>query len=217
MSKINLGNVAKIFSLVAAGALVAGFLIWNIYLVKLGFYEFSIIQARYIHTGVVFLVFLLTTLAALLIAISLLKKISIIKKLLIFLDRLDLTSSGLAAFILLTLLAYTMLVFPRLSQALGGAQPRVLSIIASESDIDFLANFGIVKSSSVITENLCVAYENQESVVILLANRILGVKKENFKGFNSVPAETRDKMSKDCSNRAINWLFNNNGDWNFPR
>jgi hypothetical protein len=200
-----LGDFAKVVSFFVITALVVGFLIWNFYLVQLGFYEFNIIQARYIHTGILFLILVAPVIFFIYI---ILKKIKVknkkISSILLF--------YCLAIFSLFFLFVYSLFVFPRISQAWGGAQPRVLSIIASETDIEYLASFGIQPSSPVITQNLCVAYENQEFILILLGNRVLSVKKDYFKGFNSLPAKTRDQIADDCSKLAIGWV-SNKADW----
>lgn len=200
-----LGDIVKIFSFLAIAALVSGFLIWNLYLVRLGFYEFNLIQARYIHSGITFLLVFIPSFALFVwIAKHLSMKFQFVKK--FFISQIALYFGVILFFYLIIL--YTLFIFPRISQAWGGAQPRVLSIIASESDIEYLANFGIKMPSSVITQNLCIAYENQEFVIILLENRVLSVKKESFKGFNSLPAKTRDEMAGFCSRLAVGWVLN---------
>ncbi|MGC9610613.1 MAG: hypothetical protein ABSE68_00055 [Minisyncoccia bacterium] len=204
-----LGDIAKISTFLAIAALVSGFLIWNIYLVRLGFYEFNLIQARYIHAGITFLTLVTPIIFLILWIVRLLSK-----------KFLSITKPGLYAvycyfgivFFLLLIPLYTFLVFPRISQAWGGAQPRVLGIIASEPDIAYLANFGIKNAYPLITGNLCIAYENQESVIILLEDRVLFLKKDNFKGFNSLPAKTRDEAASECSKRAMGWILNQ-GEW----
>ena len=207
-----LGDLIKIVSFFAVSALVMGFLIWNLYLVRLGFYEFNIFQARYIHAGIPFLFVAPPVVALLLLLLRyLLVRVPRISK--------DVRSGimiylGAIFFVLLTIL-YAFLIFPSFSQAFGGAQPRVLSVIASEQDIDYLASFGIQKSSPIITENLCVAYENQETIIILREDRVLMIKKDDFRGFNSLPAKTRDEAANYCSELAKRWVLNQKV-WNVP-
>lgn len=209
-----LSDIVKVISFIAITALASGFLIWNFYLVRLGFYEFNLIQARYIHSGITFLIISIIILIPYLLIVwvvkLLLTKIQFVKK-----YYLEITLYFGILLFSVWIITYTLLIFPFISQAWGGAQPRILSIIASEDDIRYLANFNIKTPSSVITENLCIAYENQDSIIILLENRVLSIKKENLKGFNSLPAKTRDERLIYCSRLARSWVLNQ-GKWNIP-
>jgi hypothetical protein len=174
---------------------VVGFLVWNVYLYYLGFSEYEIIQTRFIFTGVLPLILII-------IIASLFTKIPFLKKHIIVL-------SFIAGLVIIFL--YAQYLFFYIPSWMGGGQPRFLSIVADNQDINFLARFGIKKvepdeKQPVQTQNLCIAYENKSFVILLLKDRILQIDKNYFKGFGSIPNDQQDKMNQTCSELAKSYI-----------
>lgn len=146
-----------LITLFSALAYVAGFFWWNFYLSSYGFFEFNVIQARYLSTGLLFLVPLF--ICATFFIIILKSKFWNIPKFLLLL-----LFSMLFVYWLFGFKDY----FFNLPQYLGGARPIATSIIASPDEIVYLANFGISAAENakgkppVQTSPICLIYQNDE-------------------------------------------------------
>ena len=116
-------------------------------------------------------------------------------------------------FWVIALLIHAKYIFPYISQAYGGGQPRLISLITTEQEISYLKILGVKNASNIQTENLCVAYENQDIIVFFLQDRVVGLKRDNIKGYGSLPSVTRDKLLINCSNAAFIWTHNQ-AEWN---
>lgn len=210
-----LGRISDVlvFSTKAVSALfifclVCGFFIWNIYLSRLGFFEYQIIQTRFVLTGLAFLVFLVCAGGLVMVLGKFLSMCAYFSHSQ-FLDSFSIYVFFYLGLIFL-ILFFPIFYFPMLSPALGGGQPRMLSIIADEKEIQYLAQFGvrIAKGSSIQTVNYCIAYENDAKIVVLLKNRVLELKKENIKGFSSLtPAYLSKTSLGNCGSFAVDWLM----------
>lgn len=195
-------SIKKLFELTSyffGAAFICGFLIWNVYLYALGFKEDDILQIRFIVTGICF-IFLSTPLVALLYYIN--KKIIIRNAFWKFLYEYMCIILAIIYFII-----YILIIFAKIPIALGGGRPRALSIITDSNNLDFLSKFSIPlgEGSKTQTANICVAYENEKSVVVLLGNRVLQLKKDDFKGFASLPGISVG-LARKCSENANNWI-----------
>lgn len=201
-------NAAKIISIILGLSFVFGFLIWNTYLYGLGFKEDGIIQTRFIYTGICFILITLILFILFYQVWRLLKFLiekirynqlkKILKNILFFL---------LVIFCTLYFFFFVYSIFTRLPIVLGGGRPRGLSIITDSNDLSYLTNFGVLPAngSSVQTVNLCVAYENDKYVVVILDDRILQIKNDKFKGFVSLPGISV-RVSRNCSEFSRLWL-----------
>lgn len=167
----NLTDLVKLVSVFAILFFIIGFLIWNFFLSILGFDEYTSIQTRFILTGALF------SLIPIILCYILLR-----------FKHLSCLWFWLILFII-WFLVYTLFVFPLIPPSFGGGQPRLVSIIATEQEIENLSKFGIKRGdgSTIQTGNLCIAYENNEDIIILQPDRILKLNKINFKGFGSLP------------------------------
>lgn len=190
-----LKSISLFISLFSIVAYIAGFFIWNIYLNSFGFMEYDIIQTRFVLTGAVFLILFLLTLLVIDYFINIFKKIDI-KKHIFYISLI----------VAIIIIVYANNIFPLIPSVWGGGKPWRLSIISTETEIDYLVNFGIKRGdgSRVQTENLCLAYENKDIVLILLDDRIIEIKKEFIKGFGSLPLTMMEIFSK-CSNLSSWW------------
>ena len=92
--------------------------------------------------------------------------------------------------------------------SVGGGQPRFISILGSEEQINYLIPLGIPKGegSNIQTENMCIAYENDDSVIILRKDRIVLLQKQYIKGFNSLSVGLISPVLEECSNLAKYWI-----------
>lgn len=92
--------------------------------------------------------------------------------------------------------------------AIGGGQPRVISVLGSEEQINYLGPLGIStgEGSSIQTENMCLAYENDDSIIILRKDRIVSLQKQYIKGFNSLSTTITFPLRKECSHLAKYWI-----------
>lgn len=109
---------------------------------------------------------------------------------------------------------YALNIFPFIPLYTGGAAPRVVSLLTDEKQIEYFQNFNIPVSSNsgtkkpVQTANLCVGYENDESILLLLPDRILSVQKKYIKGIGSIPTDFTDQYNdKVCKAILTSWLY----------
>lgn len=221
-----LGKIIKIFSILFVLSFSLGFLIWNLYLERLGFSEFTIIQTRFIITGLFPIACFLSLSGSFAISQFILNKIfdkfcisrkkeffniknffpSFFEKNKIFCISL-LFYLGIPVFLILVSL-YTYFIFPFIPASFGGGQPRFISLITTEEEIKYLSNFGIIIGigSKIQTENLCLAYEDEKEIIVLLNNRILKLDKNILRGFGSLPSNKQKFYNLYCSKLARQWL-----------
>ena len=197
-------NLIEIISLLIGVPYVIGFLIWSVYLFKLGFIESTFLQTRFLVTGFLFL-FLLTSFILLLYAL---------KKVFYFLIRFCMCEDTISRIktiflknnsnffsnpfnyllifqiIVVFLLYFSLYIFPRIHLVFGGGAPRVLALMGTEEEIKYLSDFNLkpAAGSKIQTENLCIAYENDNSVIIVGTDRIINLEKNQIKGFISLPS-----------------------------
>lgn len=137
-----------------------------------GYFEFEIIQARYIPAGIAF--FILST--PLLILFHLLLKI-----LQIILEKILKTKNTLKSVVtifnsifltVLIIIVYALLYFPTREEYLGGAKPIFISLLGDPEQMRFLNEFnmGIEDNSAgnpgVQTKPVCRLYENKDNILI---------------------------------------------------
>jgi hypothetical protein len=162
-----------------------GFVVWSIYLQSLGFLTKDLFQPVFIYSGLAFAI-VYTACAA--TWSKLLKK-----------------PHPKAATIcsLLLLFLYSLLLFPFIPGAFGGGAPRAFAIVGTPAQIEYLNNFAIKSASPIQTEQLCVAYEDEKQIVLVLNDRILSLNKEEYGDFVSLPSVEWNMFKFGCSLNVI--------------
>jgi hypothetical protein len=214
MVKRNVGWTTKALVLVFALAYGLGFVIWNLYLSAYGFFEYKLLQTRFLSSGLLALGFL----PALIILpylgykglISLVKRLSELER-----EIISLLMGGVL--FLFTLYAYTFFVFPYIPQYLGGAHPYVKSIIAEPDEMDFLSdlNFALPDNGGkrpIQTDFICEIYSNEDVIIVGVGEddkhkRVITFNKNLFKGYQTVPHAYLDEARKSKCNSFIYKLF----------
>ena len=112
-------------------------------------------------------------------------------------------------FYILAMIVYAHNYFYYIPNYMGGAEPRILSIIASQEEIEHLAEFDIKAVGPTQTEPLCVAYENSKSIIIFRDDRIMSINKEDIKGFVSLPNQKNKQFEEACGKYTRDWLSGN--------
>lgn len=99
---------------------------------------------------------------------------------------------------------YAIFIFPLIPSFLGGGQPRALAIISTKEEIKHLSNFGILspEGGPTQTANLCIAYENNDIIILLLPDRLMHFRKDYTKGFVFVPTKEIKELRHMCSKYA---------------
>ena len=198
---------SSVLTILFAASFALGFLIWSIYLQRIGFLPDEFFEIHFVLTGIfslpAFIIFFLLLVGIFLLVTKLLKYFvqsdKIYKHIVFFLGGVF---SVFAIQILLKILVfYSINIFPFYPAEFGGAYPRSLSILASEEEINYLSNVGILKAegSKIQTENLCILSEDDNSLVLGLKDRVLRIKKVNIKGFGSLPSSDQQNHKRFCA------------------
>lgn len=188
--------IAKSITLFVGVSFALGFLIWNIYLQRLGFFSDDLLQVRYVLTGVSFA------------TISLFIFFSIPSFGNFIIAKLKSTNEKNMKWLLISttifvvwVFIFSFIIFPFMPQWLGGGSPRVVSLVTTTQEINYLNKFGIKNGlgSFVQSENICIAYEDKVSIVAILPDRVMSLKKEFIKGFGSLPTLDTTRAKFQCS------------------
>ena len=195
--RINIQHVIDVvsnrfaFSVLAVYAI--GFIVWNTYLLSFGFFEFNIVQLRFISSGLLFLL-PLAILSCLSFAVSGSRTVKFILT---------------AVSILVWLFLFIIVIFPVVPQSFGGARPIPTTIIGTTEQIEYLLNFNITTADNgeklpVQTKPVCLIYQNQDYSLVFNAtnilysdglvgmrkykfhSRVLTLPKDRFVGFQSI-------------------------------
>lgn len=217
-----ISSLVIFFPVAFSACLICGFLIWNTFLFRLGFEEYKIIQTKFILSGFCFLLllsFFFWIVIAFVNTFTKDKKYEkTCRKLASFVTKQCKNNLFVAVptffiFFAVIIVGYTTIIFPKIPSDLGGGYPRFLSIITTENEIAYLSPLGISagEGSKIQTGNLCVAYENEEIVIILLKDRIVSLRKDIIKDFGSLSAGYTKMDGADyCGALAKNWLLSSN-------
>lgn len=199
--KIFYTEIIKYSSTLLLLAYIFGFIAWSYHLSNYGFFEYNLLQVRYLSAG-----FLPAFL--LLIIIALTKKI---KKIIFYIF--------LLIFLLIYFFVYVKIFFPEWPPYFGGAKPFVISIIANPEQIKMLENFNVEPTpnaggkDSVETIKVCNLYQNNDFVVIGVTDkdvlceteksnntnnfakpkRVLILNRDDISGFSIIPISGRFK------------------------
>jgi len=196
--------VTKFIAIFVGISYALGFIIWNIYLQTLGFYP-DLLQGRFILTGMLFFVLGISIVSALLFFKESLEKalpsafsnLTIVK---MNKENFDAWKfSFYTTIFIISIFLFSFFIFPKIPGYLGGGQPKFISIIGEEQNIAYLENFGIASASKIQTVLMCSAYEDSDYIVIILADRILSLKKDIYLGFGSLPSVDVDEYVNQCN------------------
>ncbi|MFA6502833.1 MAG: hypothetical protein WCT45_01075 [Candidatus Paceibacterota bacterium] len=142
----------------------SGFLMWNYYLSSFSFFEWNLIQSRYISAGL--LIWLPISLAAGVYVITL-SRISD--------EKVKLTISSIFGVLVGVWFALISIFFQNIPQYYGGAKPIPVSIIGTQDQIHFFENFNILgakngDNDSVQTYPVCLIYQNGQDALFVNAS-----------------------------------------------
>ncbi|MDD5749771.1 MAG: hypothetical protein PHO91_03225 [Patescibacteria group bacterium] len=183
-----------------------GFLAWNSFLSRFGFFEYNILQTRYLSAGILFLGCFLV------VIIFLYRLFSVISK--IKNSKLFKTNYKIIFFVVFSLIfnicIFTPIIFPRIPQYLGGAQPLPISLIGTKEQIDFLRNFNTLNKDNegnklpFQTGTLCSIYENNDFVIFATTDennrsRVLKLKPDQFSGISIIRPEEMKEAKNACT------------------
>lgn len=191
----------KIVTMVIGLSLAFGFFIWNLYLYRLGFVEYNLIQTRFILTGLMFLFlssFIFPISYIIRIIGGLFAKTKVVVKSIAFFRSLIISHPGLRFYYMISwsillflawIVIYTLYIFPQVNSGFGGGEPRLISLLADKESLEYLTSLSldVGDGAKYQTANYCIAYENSEFIIILLPDRVLQVKKDFLLGFGSIP------------------------------
>ena len=222
-------------SFLASTSYLLGFLIWSVYLARLKFVELDLLQGRYILTGSVFILCLVIASAFLvsiyvtlnLVFFPLIEKLkptltkfkvflkdvfALLRKNFTYLHKFQYSVILLLIFFILLIL-YAQYLLPHIPVALGGAQPRAISLIAKKETLDFLQHLDIptAKGSNEQTNNVCVVYEGPKYLIVIRENRVITLDKGLIIGYGALPIAAA-KMAENvvCLPLLQHWLSNPN-------
>lgn len=207
--------------------LIFGFLIWNTYLYTFGVIEEDILRGQFIMTGFLFLFLSLLVVTVIDLIRRFLKwlyqiiispvvsyinnkisKESVFKK--GIKDFFSLSPMFKISFCItisfLWFVFYVVGIFPFIPAAMGGGQPRSISLLASEVTMPMLNSLGLAKGEGAVyqTVNVCVVNEDSQGVTILLDDRVLRIDHFLYNGFGSLPGLSAIAEQK-CVIYAHNW------------
>ena len=204
-------KLVKYTSIFLLFAYFYGFIAWNYLLGKFGFFEYNLLQTRYLSAGILylFIIFILPLFLALLFK-PLIKRIKEGKDI-----SIKTVVIGLLILLFLDTFLFAPYIFPRVPQYLGGAQPFIISLIGNDEQINFLRNFNInyaneENKTPYQTSLLCSIYENQDFIILGAIDengraRVLTLEWSQFSGVSVIrPSEVKN-FKKDCTSLVSNY------------
>ena len=167
---------------------VSGFLVWNAYLSQYGFFEYNLLQARYISAGLLFdiivffvfiiIIFLFDNFFLFFIFFNKRVRKPLVyyklqsKKKIFFVTHPIITISIFSFFLGLCFYLFPYFIFPNIPQYFGGSKAIPASLIGNSYQMAYLSNYGIGLENnsgdkdSVQTKPVCILYQNQEYILI---------------------------------------------------
>ena len=222
-------DIGRRISLGLAIAYGVGFIAWNFFLVRFGFFEYNLLQTRFLSAGALFLL-------PFVIGWYLIKKVSlalllIYKKCLA--DRwVPLVKLGVKFILGVSLVVYYYLfvskIFPKTDQYIGGAKPFPILIIFEPGKVNFYKDLGFEFYPSgqgqpeKLSRPVCNLYQNNDFVILGIVNpikieelettistRIVILKREEAVSFSPVPAQNaqRDYGEKCRPFIELGWYY----------
>jgi hypothetical protein len=109
------------------------------------------------------------------------------------------------------LILYSVLLFPLLPGGIGGGQPMFLSLFINSDATKSLNSIEIHRGEGALfqTESVCVAYQDDNEVIILRKNRILSLnlKETGINGLISLPGYVNNIGEPQCQKLALDWAL----------
>lgn len=200
--------------LVSTGLLLSylvGFIAWNYFLSQYSFFEYNLLQTRYISAGLLFLLPTGLFFLALFVVESLVISYCKLQKTKLY----KVIRNVVGAIIFILFLIMFLVIFGEIPPYLGGAKPFVTAIMTTPEQIEYLKNFNIKvpKNSSVETMPLCNIYQNNDYVIVGVVEkttdhitlRVLVIKQALILGFNQ---RTRyEEGEKEICNYFKDWTY----------
>lgn len=152
-----LDRIAKQTSVFLFICYIAGFFEWNYYLSRFGFFEFDLLQTRFLSAGLLTLFLPLLTMV-------------FIKGARLFFEQLNFSTQ---IFIFLIWLFIFSNFFPLMPQYIGGAVPSLASIVSNEEINESFQLMGLLnteKNKTIQTVEGCKLYENKDQILIGFAS-----------------------------------------------
>lgn len=145
---------------------VAGFFAWNSYLAHFAFFEYDILQTRFISAGA-------------LILVPLIGVCLIWNKFNLWFFKLNIKNQ--LAFYIVYVIIFTYIVFPFIPGYFGGASPSLVSIVAETNTLNALKSMSLLHSDGVESIRGCKIYENHDLLIIgFQANNIVYISQTVF-------------------------------------
>ena len=125
--------------LVLAFSYAIGFISWNIFLRQFGYFEYNLLQTRFISAGILFSIYL----SFLLHLVDMIRKRFTKKRKKPFLQWIKEKKFLVCSIIIVFLFVFSFEVFPITAQYFGGAKPIPASLVADIDTLKLLADFGV--------------------------------------------------------------------------
>lgn len=227
-------HISLILSIGLLLSYMFGFIIWNHTLASYSFFEYSLLQTRYISAGLLFLFFLIPIIFLLILIFKkwFIKIILIFKK-----NKLGFLLWILAIylimyFLIILALGFSSYFFKKIPQNLGGGKPFVTAMMSTPETIEYLSNFNVesIRNSGnpeVETVPVCNLYQNEDLVIIgvkmiiskestivngksaehiQIGYRVLVLKQDQILGYNQRP---RSVVEEQICDDFMNWNYGN--------
>lgn len=166
-----------------------GFVVWNTRLIPFGFFEYNLLQVRFIAAGFVFLLILFILILILDFILSRFNEYEIqIPVVLIIVLLL-----GVIQF------CFFQKIFIYIPQSFGGGRPIPTTILGTEEQIGYLSGLGVRGADngdkkSIQTQPVCLVYQNDAYIVFQSINqsdnkisaRNIPLSRDKFIGFSSI-------------------------------
>jgi hypothetical protein len=206
-------KLAEVVVICSVALQAIGFLIWEVYLFCLGYVENNILQARFILTGLLFCLVSLVVYAAVYGVVFVLFKL--LNFFVGYFNKKIPTPNLKDPFLLIYIgffwfLFYSVFLFSYIPLLIGGGQPHLLSLVTNDDGLKILKSLNIQQGTGAQyqLENACVAYENNEQIIILRNDRILSLslKGANIIGLVSLPGAVNLIYEPQCQILARDWV-----------
>lgn len=186
---------SSVFALSVFALYGSGFIIWNQRLIPFGFFEYNLLQVRFIAAGLLYILILLIV-------------IVLIDCVLFSFGVFEISKSSIVLIVFLLsiiVLIFFQTLFIYLPQWIGGGRPIPTTILGTEEQIEYLGSLGIKMADnggkkSIQTGLICLIYQNDRYIVFQSINesslRNVPLSRDRFIGFSSV---SPDLSEKGCS------------------
>lgn len=193
-------NIKKYSSIFLGVAYFLGFIAWNYLLRQLGFFEYQLIQTRFLSAG-------LLILSPFILLFLIWPKL--LKSLMSFINNSSVSRFILVVIFLIYCFLFINFFFPLIPQYFGGGRPISAGIVATQDKLQILNDFGATlgdnaDKKAIQTKGLCIFYQNSDVLLLgipkneynelsnkisILQGRILIMSKDAIIGFDFLDEE----------------------------